>query len=45
MEPIGGKLALQPDAQVRSLERDGEVLVIGQHLSAAEVISKQVQCF
>ena len=45
MEPIGGKLAFQPDAQVSSLEREGEVLVIGQHLNAAEEISKEPQCF
>jgi hypothetical protein len=40
IKPIGGKLAFQPDAQVSSLERDGEVLVIGQHLNMAEDISK-----
>jgi hypothetical protein len=45
MEPIGGKLALQTDAQVSSLERDGEVIVLGQHLNAAEVISKEAQRF
>ena len=44
MEPLGAKLALQPDAQVSPLKRDGEMLVIGKHLNAAEDISKQAQC-
>lgn len=45
MEPIGGKLALQPDAQVSSLERNGEVPCIGQYLNVVEEISKEPHCF
>ena len=32
METIGGKLAVQPDGQISSLEWDGEVIVIRQYL-------------